>query len=97
VRLLNLRTRSAVAGNSGLGALTSAFRTGSSGQSVATGVKGMSAEQLTDAQPAPEQVAKLSAFRDTDSNVRSGAASAGLKAQQVAYLPVPVKDKAKED
>lgn len=89
VRLLNLRTQSAQKGNSGISALASTFRTGSSGQSVATGVKGMSAEQLTGAAPSPEQLAKLAALRETDARARSAAGSAGLSAQTVAYLPAP--------
>lgn len=89
VRLLNLRTVSTQKGNSGVGALVSTFRTGSSGQSVATGVKGMSSEQLGNAQPSPEQVQKLALVRESESNVRNGAAAAGLNAQQVAYLPAP--------
>lgn len=90
VRLLNLRTQSAQKGNSGVSALTSVFRTGSSGQSVATGVKGMSAEQLTAAEPSPEQLAQLANLREKESQARSSAASAGLSAKTVAYLPPPV-------
>jgi uncharacterized protein YgiM (DUF1202 family) len=92
VRLLNLRTQSAQKGSSGVSALTSAFRTGSSGQSVATGVKGMSAEQLTAAEPSSEQLAQLTNLRQQESQARSGAAAAGLTAQTVAYLPPPVDD-----
>lgn len=94
VRLLNLRTVSTQKGNSGVGALASTFRTGSSGQSVATGVKGMSSEQLTSAQPAPEQVQKLATLRAADSDVRNAAAGAGLNAQQIAFLPAPAKEEA---
>jgi len=100
VRLLNLRTQSAQKGNSGVGALASAFRTGSSGQSVATGVKGMSAEQLTAAEPSPAQLAKLAELRESDAQARSTAAAAGLAAQTVAYLPPPATgsdDNGKDD
>lgn len=92
VRLLNLRTSSAQKGDSGLNALASTFRTGASGYSVATGVKGMSESDLTGATPSPEQVAKLATFRKSEQDARSTAASAGLKVKQVAYLPAPAKD-----
>lgn len=91
LRLLNLRTRGSAPGDSGLGALTNTFKTGSSGQSVATGVKGMSSEQLTSAKANPDRVKKLVTYTDNEARVRSGAAAAGLKAQQVAYLPTPAQ------
>lgn len=93
VRLLNLRSVSTQKGDSGVGALANVFRTGSSGRSVATGVKGMSEEQLTGATPSPEQAEKLSTLRVSEKDARSTAALAGLKATQVAWLPAPATDK----
>lgn len=91
VRLLNLRSVSTAKGDSGAGALASVFRTGSSGKSVATGVKGMSDEELTGATPSPEQVAQLATLRASEKDARSGATAAGLKATPVAYLPTPAQ------
>src|SRR5690606_2182763 len=59
LRILNLRSTSTQKGDSGVGALASVFRTGSSGSSVATGVKGMSAEELTGAMPDEAELQKL--------------------------------------
>lgn len=91
VRLLNLRTGSARKGDSGVGALASVFKTGSSGNTVATGVKGMSAESLTGAAPDNAQVEKLAGYKASEKAARDGAKLAGLKAQKVEYLPAPAK------
>lgn len=92
VRMLNLRTGSSQKGDSGIGALANVFRTGSSGNSVATGVKGMSEEDLTGATPSPEAVEHLSHHRASEKAARNGAKSVGLKAKEVAYLAAPGKD-----
>lgn len=92
VRLLSLRTSSGQTGDRGLGSLIGVFKTGASGQNVATGVKGMSAEELTTASPSPEQVEKLNALRESDKSARSAAALVGLKAKKVDYLAAPVKE-----
>lgn len=89
VRLLNLRTGSSQKGDSGVGALASVFKTGSSGNNVATGVKGMSEGDLTGATPAPQEVEKLGDYKASDKDARAGAKAAGLKAQQVGYLAAP--------
>lgn len=86
VRLLNLRTSSGQKGDSGVGALASVFRTGSSGSSVSTGVKGLSEEDLTGAKPNADEARKLAALRATDDDARRSAKDAGLKAHNVKYL-----------
>lgn len=86
IRLLNLRTASGQRGDLGLGALASAFKTGSSGTTVSTGVKGLSEAQLENAQPDPEQVKKLELYRSTPTQAKAGASTAGLKTKTVAYL-----------
>ncbi len=91
VRLLNLRTGSARKGDSGVGALASVFKTGSSGNTVATGVKGMSGEALTGAEPDHAQVEKLTGYKASEKAARDSAKLAGLKAQKVDYLPAPAK------
>lgn len=93
VRLLNLRTGSGQKGDSGAGALASVFRTGSSGNTVATGVKGMSEEALAVAEPAPAEFARLDGFRAGEQQARSEAAAAGLRAQPVEWLAAPAQGK----
>jgi len=85
-RILNLRTGSAAAASvSGL-QLTSVFATGSSGRSVSTGVKGLSAEQLIGASPDSRQVALLDGFAVSTGDATSFAEQAPLSAQRVNYL-----------
>lgn len=96
VRLLNLRTSSGARGESGVGALASVFKTGSSGNSVATGVKGLSEEDLTGAEPDAAQVDQLATFKATDKEARDSARLAGLKPQPVDYLLAPEPGQAKK-
>lgn len=98
VRLLNLRTSSGAKGESGVGALASVFKTGSSGNSVATGVKGLSEEDLTGAEPDAAQAAKLATYKAADKEARDSARLAGLKPQPVDYLlaPEPGQEKKKK-
>lgn len=96
VRLLNLRTSSGAKGDSGVGALASVFKTGSSGNSVATGVKGLSATDLTGAEPDPAQADKLATFKAADKDARDGARLAGLKPQPVDYLLAPEPEQGKK-
>lgn len=91
VRLLNLRSTTTRQGDSGIGALTSVFRTGSSGNSVATGVKGMSAEDLTTAEANIAELKELDGYRAGKKEARSAAATTGLKAHDVEFLPPPAK------
>lgn len=91
LRILNLRSTTTAKGKSGVGALASVFRTGSSGTSVATGVKGMSAEELTGAEPNEAELQKLGTLRASDKDARQSAAQAGLKTREVAALPAPAK------
>lgn len=97
VRLFNLRTASGTQGDSGVGQLVNVFRTGASGTSVSTGVKGLSGDDLTGAKPDRKQVRKLAEFQVTDKDARQSAAAQGLKDQDVAWLPEPARKSAKED
>lgn len=90
LRILNLRSTSTQKGDSGVSALASVFRTGSSGSSVATGVKGMSAEELTSAAPNEAELQKLHGLRASEEEARRSAGRAGLKPVDVAALPAPV-------
>ena len=87
VRLLNVRTGSGQRGESGVGALASVFRTGSSGNTVSTGVKGLSEEQLKNAKPNPEEAARLNTFMESETDARNFARQAKLATHQVGYLP----------
>lgn len=92
IRVLNIRTGSGKAGDSGVGAIASLFKTGSSGNTVSTGVKGLSEEQLKNARPNPEEAKRLNSFKDTEADARSFARQAKLNAQQIDYLPVGGKE-----
>lgn len=91
LRILNLRSTSTQKGDSGVSALASVFRTGSSGSSVATGVKGMSAEELTGAAPNEAELQKLQGLRVSEDEARRSAGRAGLKPVDVAELPAPAR------
>jgi hypothetical protein len=60
-------------------------RTGSSGTQVTTGVRGLDAEQIANAQPNPAELAKLEKFA-ADRDAAAGFAAQGkLSATAVAY------------
>lgn len=86
VRLLTLRTGSGQRGDAGVGALAAVFRTGSSGNTVSTGVKGLSEEKLQNAQPNAEEAQRLDRYRQSEGNARSFAKQAKLSAQKLDYL-----------
>lgn len=85
-RILNLRTGSGVAASASGAQLASVFATGSSGVSVSTGVKGMSAEQLMSASPDAGQVAMLDGYAVATGDASQFASQVPLSAQRVAYL-----------
>jgi uncharacterized protein YgiM (DUF1202 family) len=86
VRLLNLRTGSGQKGEGGLGALASVFKTGSSGNTVSTGVKGLSEEKLKTAQPNADEVKRLDKQKTSAGDARTFAKQGKLSSQQVNYL-----------
>lgn len=87
VRLLNLRTSGQARGNSGINTLVKSFRTGSSGQSVATGVKGMSSEELNSSKVDEEQVKQLASLKADSKQAQNEAKANGLKTKDVPELP----------
>lgn len=89
-RILALRTGSGAA-SAGAGAdqLASVFRTGSSGSTVSTGVKGLSADQLMSASPNYSDVDLLDTYATTTGDASSFASQGPLAAKKVAYLPEP--------
>lgn len=79
-------------GSLGIGALWNVGQTGRSGTQgivATTGIRGMSAEQLKDAKPNPDEVEKLNQYAANDAQARELAAVAGLKEKEVGYLPKP--------
>lgn len=88
VRMLNVRMGAAGAGggSGGLLAAASVFRTGSSGTTVTTGVKGLGESELRAAQPDRAQLALLAAQAATPADAAAQATGNGLKPNDVAYL-----------
>ena len=88
VRMLALRfggTAPAKPGATGVTQLFNVARTGSSGTQVTTGVRGLDAEQIANAQPNPAELAKLEKFA-ADRDAAAGFAAQGkLSATPVAY------------
>lgn len=88
VRVLNLRTGSGQRGDTGIGTIASVFKTGSSGNTVSTGVKGLSAEQLQNATPNPAEAERLATYSVKAPDARTYAKQGKLTSKQVDYLPV---------
>ncbi len=70
-------------GESGLAQIFNAARTGSSGTQVTTGVRGLEAESIANAQPDPAELKKMQAYAATPDAAASFAAQAKLQAQSV--------------
>lgn len=64
-------------------------RSGTQGIVATTGIRGMSADQLKEAKPNPEQVKKLDQYRASDEQARQLAAAANLQERDVDWLPKP--------
>ncbi len=89
VKLLSLRSNSTAGkqGDSGLQSLLNAGRSGSSGVTVATGVRGLSEEDLKNARPNPRELEKLQRYAVDKAQAEKFARGAKLKNQQLDYLP----------
>lgn len=89
VKMLSLRSSSTAnkRGDSGLQSLFNAGRTGSSGITVATGVRGLSEEDLKNAQPDQRELEKLQNYAVNKAKAEKFARDAKLKSQQLDYLP----------
>jgi hypothetical protein len=88
VRMLSLRSDSKTdkRGDSGLQSLINVGRSGSSGITVATGVRGLSEEDLKNARPNPAEFGKLQHYAVNKAKAEKFAHDARLKARQVNYL-----------
>ena len=89
VRMLSLRGSSTATkrGDSGLQSLFNIGRSGSSGFTVATGVRGLSEEDLKNAKPDQREFEKLLSFEVKKAKAEKFARDAKLKAQRLDYLP----------
>ena len=93
VRLLSLRTGEgrATGGDSGLKSLLNLGRSGNTGVTVATGVRGLSETDLKNARPNPQELEKLRQLTIHPAEAQKFAANGKLTAQQINYLPEPVR------
>jgi len=91
VRLLSLRTGEgrATGGDSGLKSLLNLGRSGNTGVTVATGVRGLSEADLKNARPNPQELEKLRQLTVHPAEAQKFAANAKLTAQKINYLPEP--------
>ena len=86
VRLLALRfggPGAARQGDSGASQLFNVARTGTSGTTVTTGVRGLDPEMLANAQPNPAELAKMEQFAVTPDAAAGFAAKGKLQSRQV--------------
>jgi hypothetical protein len=82
VRLLNVRLPAVLKPANA----TTALRTGSSGRTVVTGVKGLDEEDIRNASIDRAQQARLDALAASDADAQQHAAQSNLKENKVAYL-----------
>jgi hypothetical protein len=89
VRMLSIRIDSGQSSfSSGLKSLFSVARTGSSGRTVTTGVRGLDKEQIKNAKPNPEDLKKLAAFAASKGDAEQFASGdPRLADQKIDYLP----------
>lgn len=93
LRALNLRLAPGTSGS--LSRSAANLRTGSSGQTVTTGVKGLDEEQIRNASVDPVQLAKLATLAVPESAARGTAARKKLVENKIDYLK-PGKSKGKD-
>jgi hypothetical protein len=89
VRMLSLRSDSTAKKtvDSGLISLLNVGRSGSSGITTTTGIRGLSEEDLKNAKPNPEELEKLEKYAVNKAKAEKFAREAKLKTQQLDYLP----------
>lgn len=86
---IKLGAGAAAKGESGLGSLINVARSGRSGNTgvtVATGVRGLSAEDLKHSKPSPDAVKKLDNFPKGKREGETFAGGAKLQSQKIEYL-----------
>ena len=93
VKILNLR--SAATSSSGATAVNQVLnvaRTGSSGSTVTTGVKGLSAEQIRNAKPNPQEVERMKGYGVSGAQAQQFARSSRLTTRSVADISPQAAD-----
>ncbi|MCW9088665.1 MAG: SH3 domain-containing protein [Gammaproteobacteria bacterium] len=83
---------SSAGGDSGIGQtlrFLSTGRSGASGVTVATGIRGLDAADVANATPDHEAVSKLDRHRTSAAEAQRFARSAGLRSHQIDYLKEP--------
>ena len=88
LRLLSLRTAAAstAKGDSGLNAAINVARSGASGNTVATGVRGLSKEQISNATPNVAELEKMAGFASDEARARAFAAAGQTIEADVSFL-----------
>lgn len=88
VRMLNLRLQAAAGAGQGgkRSASASLLRTGSSGRTVTTGIKGLGEEDIRNATPDMGEVQELAALAVDPAEASANAQQNGLKEHDVAHL-----------
>ncbi len=89
VRVLNLRLEGAqphAGGGGGLSSAAALFHTGSSGQTVTTGVKGMGDADIRNATPNLAQLAQLDTLAANPGDARANAVRSGLHETTLPYF-----------
>ena len=88
VRMLSLRFQTSTSGrgDSGLGALFNVAKTGKSGSTVTTGVRGLSEEQLKNARPNPKELERAKEYAAKKAEARKHAKTGKLEQQDVDYM-----------
>ena len=88
LRMLNVRLAAGSGPAQGQANVRAAslLRTGSSGKTVTTGIKGLGEEDLQNASPDPAQVAKLADFAVPAAEASDNAHASGLVEQQVEFV-----------
>jgi len=93
VRLLSLRFSPASGegqkGDSGIKSLFNVALTGSSGTVVATGVRGLSEEDLKNAQPNPQELKKMRSYAANKSEALEFSRKVKLAPQSIDFVPAP--------
>lgn len=89
VRMLSLRGDSTTkkSGDTGLQSLINVGRSGSSGITMTTGVRGLSEEDLKNAHPNPGEFEKLKNYAANKAKAEKFGRDAKLKTNQLDYLP----------
>lgn len=92
VKMIAVKLGGAAAGTKGDSGMTALWntamqgRSGNTGVTVATGVRGLSPEDMKNATPSPDAVKKLDNYAATKSQAESAAKGAKLSKQNIDYL-----------